>query len=377
MRRAVRGAAVAAAAVVAFVAVAGGGCTVGPAAHRVEGEADPARPGPVPAPAPTPAPTPTRSVPAAHGSADVTVAVDLSHVLSDACCLAELPGGDLLVGTRDAGRVHRLDPYHPHTLTEVGVVWEVALDPANVLLALAVDPDQPGRIYAAYAQASSITVASHAYNPSAPPGQQLGVYPNAFLRDVPVDPDPDPDPGAEALAVLAFGPDGCLYVATGDAGRPALAWDRESTAGKILRLTPFGDVPADAPLPGSPVHALGLRQPTGLAWDDAGRLWVADSGGVGAVVVPGQAPVPVWGPGGGGDQGAGLVHAAGCLWLPGGEAAGGLWRVPLGAGPALASAPELVPVPVDLPDSAPEVFASVNSLWTVTAAGQLSRLALR
>lgn len=78
---------------------------------------------------------------------------------------------------------------------------------------------------------------------------------------------------------IAFGPDGMLYIATGDARDPGSAQDPSSLAGKILRYRPDGSVPPDNPTPGSPVWASGLRNPQGLAWDPAtGQLFATDHG---------------------------------------------------------------------------------------------------
>jgi len=65
---------------------------------------------------------------------------------------------------------------------------------------------------------------------------------------------------------VAFGPDGKLYVTTGDATKRQLAQQMDSLAGKILRLNPDGTIPADNPFPGSPVYTFGHRNAQGLAW---------------------------------------------------------------------------------------------------------------
>jgi glucose/arabinose dehydrogenase len=77
---------------------------------------------------------------------------------------------------------------------------------------------------------------------------------------------------------IAFGPDGKLYVATGEAGNPPLAQDKSSLGGKILRINPDGSIPSDNPDPASPVWSYGHRNIQGLAWDSAGRLWATEYG---------------------------------------------------------------------------------------------------
>lgn len=77
---------------------------------------------------------------------------------------------------------------------------------------------------------------------------------------------------------LKFGTDGYLYITTGDAANPDSAQNRESLAGKILRVNDDGTIPADNPFPGSPVYSFGHRNPQGLAWDNQGRLWETEHG---------------------------------------------------------------------------------------------------
>lgn len=78
---------------------------------------------------------------------------------------------------------------------------------------------------------------------------------------------------------IGFGPDGMLYVTTGEIFESERAQDLKSLGGKILRVTPDGHVPADNPFPGSPVWSYGHRNPQGLAWHPAtGELFISEHG---------------------------------------------------------------------------------------------------
>lgn len=65
---------------------------------------------------------------------------------------------------------------------------------------------------------------------------------------------------------VKFGPDGKLYITTGDAAQPSLSQDLSSLAGKILRINPDGSIPDDNPFQDSPVYSYGHRNPQGIAW---------------------------------------------------------------------------------------------------------------
>ncbi|MDP8962024.1 MAG: PQQ-dependent sugar dehydrogenase, partial [Actinomycetota bacterium] len=78
--------------------------------------------------------------------------------------------------------------------------------------------------------------------------------------------------------IIAFAPDGTLFVGTGDASVGNRAQDLGSLGGKILRLHPDGAIPADNPFPGSPVWSYGHRNVQGLAWNAAGQMYANDLG---------------------------------------------------------------------------------------------------
>ena len=77
---------------------------------------------------------------------------------------------------------------------------------------------------------------------------------------------------------IAFGPDGKLYITTGDAVNPGLSQDLSSLAGKILRINPDGTIPDDNPFDSSPVFSYGHRNPQGIAWDNNGLLVSSEHG---------------------------------------------------------------------------------------------------
>ncbi len=76
---------------------------------------------------------------------------------------------------------------------------------------------------------------------------------------------------------IQFGPDGYVYITTGDAENPTSAQDKNSLNGKILRIKDDGTIPEDNPF-GNAVYSLGHRNPQGLAWDSSGRLWQIEHG---------------------------------------------------------------------------------------------------
>ena len=82
---------------------------------------------------------------------------------------------------------------------------------------------------------------------------------------------------------IAFGPDGFLWISSGERQKFDPAQDMQANLGKILRLNDDGSVPSDNPFAArggvtAQIWSLGHRNPLGLAFDAAGQLWNVEMG---------------------------------------------------------------------------------------------------
>lgn len=210
----------------------------------------------------TPSPAPgTTSVPPA--STPATGRTVLATNLDVPWDVAVLPDGGVLVTLRDEAALVRVADGAVRARTEVpGVV------PGGEggLLGLALSPSfaDDGLLYLYLTAADDNRVVRFRYT-----GGEL-LEPLPILTGI-------PKAGNHNGGRLRFGPDGALYLGTGDAGSPGLAQDRSSLAGKILRIGADGSIPADNPY-GNAVYSYGHRNVQGLGWDAEGRLYASEFG---------------------------------------------------------------------------------------------------
>ena len=85
---------------------------------------------------------------------------------------------------------------------------------------------------------------------------------------------------------IVFGPDGYLWISSGERQKFDPSQDMESNLGKIVRLNVDGSTPTDNPFFESggvtaEIWSLGHRNPLGLAFDESGRLWNIEMGPMG------------------------------------------------------------------------------------------------
>lgn len=287
-----------------------------------------------------PSSSPSPSAPAAPAKGAAKVDRTLTTKLDSPWGLAPLPDGNLLVSSRDTGKIFKVDA-DSGKKTEVGSVPGVSPGGEGGLLGLALSPDYGSNpmVYAYFTTASDNRIARMSYDDKRPTGAQLGA-PDTVFKGI-------PKGVIHNGGRIAFGPDKMLYVGTGDSGDRGLAQDQESLGGKVLRMTPEGEPAHGNPEADSVVYSYGHRNVQGLAWDTDKRLWASEFGqdtwdelnriepgkNYGWPEAEGKAdkegfvdPVEQWKPKDASPSG--IAYAKGSIWMAGlrGER---LWRIPL------------------------------------------------
>ncbi|GAA1863214.1 PQQ-dependent sugar dehydrogenase [Pseudonocardia ailaonensis] len=209
----------------------------------------------------TPARATPQSAPAPGGPRVITTGLEVPWGL------AFLPDGSALVTERKAARISRVAP--DGKVTPVGTVAGVSPQGEGGLMGIAVSPGYATdrAVYVSFTGADDNRVVRLT---AAADGTIDGARQQPVVTGI-------PKGSIHNGGAVAFGPDGFLYVATGEAGRRDPAQDRADLGGKILRVTTDG-----APAPGNPfgtaVYSYGHRNVQGLAFDPQGRLWATEFG---------------------------------------------------------------------------------------------------
>jgi aldose sugar dehydrogenase len=221
-------------------------------------------------PAPTATATPALTPPQALNFKVDTVARGLQVPWA----MVFLPDGGILV-TERAGRVRLISAgqLQPQAAVTLNVVSAPGVE--SGLLGIALHPGfpSPPEVYLYYT-----------YSKAGQPTNRVSIFDYAGGRLTGERVILDGIPGGRCCHFggrIGFGPDGNLYVTVGDGQQPGRAVNTGLPNGKVLRVHEDGSVPADNPFAGSPVWAYGFRNPEGLAWDAAGRLYVSNNGPTG------------------------------------------------------------------------------------------------
>jgi glucose/arabinose dehydrogenase len=237
-------------------ACSGGGSGAGDSASPATSSAT--SPSAPPSASATPAMTPPQAEPGAPKVIAKGLAVPWG--------VAFLPTGDALVSERDSHRVLLVSP--TGQVTRVGTVPGVKPDAGEGgLLGLALSPDftRDHLVYAYLTTGRDNRVVRFTYE-----GGRIGT-PRPVFTGI-------PSAGNHDGGRIAFGPDQLLYVTAGDALQSDRAQQRSYLGGKVLRMTADGRPAPGNPFPRSVVYTYGHRNPEGLAWGPAGRLYEAEFG---------------------------------------------------------------------------------------------------
>ncbi|THG29642.1 PQQ-dependent sugar dehydrogenase [Naasia lichenicola] len=220
-------------------------------------------------PAPLPSTTATPSTGTPLGALQPAgTPTDLATGLDVPWSVLPVEGGSTLIGERDNADVQELTA--AGTLQEVAPVAGVVPGGEGGLLGLELlESDGGPWLYAYYTSADDNRIVR----------MHLDGAPGAFrLGEQEIILDGLAKAGNHNGGRIAFGPDGMLYATVGDAGDTSRSQDLGSLNGKILRMTPTGEVPEDNPFDASLVWSYGHRNPQGITWAEDGTMFAAEFG---------------------------------------------------------------------------------------------------
>jgi glucose/arabinose dehydrogenase len=206
--------------------------------------------------------------PAAPGPGSTGSGAGVSTVvegLAEPWSIVFLPDGSALVSENDTGLIKQLRD--GRTVAAVPVPAELETTGEGGLLGLAVSDDfaEDSRLFVYLTTPQDNRVLSYRWD-------------DGELADVREVVTGIPKARIHNGGRLEFGPDGYLYISTGEAGQRELSQDRASLGGKILRVTRDGSPAPGNPFPNSPVYSYGHRNVQGMAWDSEGRMWASEFG---------------------------------------------------------------------------------------------------
>ncbi|XAS62962.1 PQQ-dependent sugar dehydrogenase [Micrococcaceae bacterium Sec5.8] len=262
----------------AAVAILLSGCTAGAGgAPPPAGSAPPpsSQAASSPAPASPAAPSSAATTQAAATGAGVdqpTVTGQINAELQVPWSTVFLPDGTAIISERETARL-RIIPPGPVTgkAGSLGKVPGVVPGGEGGLMGLALSPDfARDRFLYAYLTAASDNRIVRLRLEDDAGTLRLGT-PEVIFTGI-------PKAATHNGGRIRFGPDGHLYVGTGDSQRRGQPQDPNALGGKILRITAEGQPAPGNPIDGNPMYSLGHRNVQGLAWDSAGRLWASEFG---------------------------------------------------------------------------------------------------
>lgn len=241
------------------------GCTPGDGGGSIAPATAPPAGGGIVSPGPEgSSPWPAVDQPTVVGKIDAELQVPWSTIF--------LPDGTAVISERETALLRSIAPGSGNGRAgTIGKVPDVDADREGGLLGLALSPDfaRDRYLYAYFTSAGDNRIARFRLEERA---GKLELGPSEVIFSG------IPKASTHNGGRIRFGPDGLLYVGTGDSQRRGQPQDVNALGGKILRLTPEGRPAPGNPFGDNPVYSLGHRNVQGLAWDGAGRLWASEFG---------------------------------------------------------------------------------------------------